>query len=183
MQSTSMGVINRKIDYDIFTELNTGTVNTGAAVTGSIALVMKAKTILGLAEVPWDSNIYAAITPALEAYLMQTKEFASAEYVGNKPMDRADPAWRDKPLMYYWLGVSWCVHPRLPGVGTAAEKCFMYHKSAIGHAVNQGDIDARAGFNEEQAYSWARTSVFMGTNNLQNSGIVVINHDGSALAP
>ena len=181
MQATSMGVINRKIDYDIFTELNTGTVNTGSAVTASVALVMKAKTILGVNEVPWDSNIYAAITPAFEAYLMQTKEFASREYIGRAPMDQADPAWRDRPLMYYWLGISWCVHPKLPGIGTSAEKCFMYHKSAVGHAVNQGDIEARVGYNEEQAYSWARTSVFMGTNNLQDSGIVTMNHDGSSL--
>lgn len=181
MQTTSVGVINRKIDYDIFTELNTGTVNTGAAITATVALVLKAKTILGLAEVPWDSNIYAAITPAFEAYLMQTKEFASAEYIGNKPMAGADAAWRDKPLMYYWLGVTWCVHPKLPGVGTNAEKCFMWHKSAVGHAVNKGDMMALAGYNEEQDYSWARTSVYLGTNNLQNSGIVVMNHDGSAL--
>jgi hypothetical protein len=181
MQKTSMAVINRKIDYDIFTELNTGTVNTGGAVTASVALVMKAKTILGINEVPWDSNIYAAITPAFEAYLMQTKEFASREYIGRAPMDQADPAWRDKPLMYYWLGVSWCVHPNLPGVGTSAEKCFMYHKSSIGHAYNQGDIEALAGYNQEQAYSWARTSIYMGSNILQNSGVVVMNHDGSAL--
>jgi hypothetical protein len=181
MQKSSMGVINRKIDYDIFTELNTGTVNTGAAVTASVALVMKAKTILGLAEVPWDSNMYAAITPAFEAYLMQTKEFASREYIGRAPMDQADPAWRDKPLMYYWLGVTWCVHPRLPGVGTAAEKCFMYHKSGLGHAYNQGDLKALSGYVEEQDYSWARTSIFMGSQLLQGSGIVTMNHDGSAL--
>lgn len=181
MQATSIGVINRKIDYDIFTELNTGTVNTGAAVTASVALVMKAKTILGNAEVPWDSNLYGVITPAFEAYLMQTKEFASREYVGKAPMERADAAWRDRPLMYLWLGIIWCVHPKLPGVGTNAEKCFLYHKSAVGHAVNQGDMEAKVGYVEEQAYSWARTSIFMGTNNLQNSGIVVMNHDGSAL--
>lgn len=181
MQKGSMGVINRKMDYDIFTELNTGTVNTGTAVTASVALVMKAKTILGINEVPWDSNIFAAITPAFEAYLMQTKEFASREYIGRAPMDNADPAWRDKPLQYHWLGISWVVHPKLPGVGTSAEKCFMYHKSAVGHAYNAGDMKALSGYNEEQDYSWARTSIFMGTNNLQDSGIVVMNHDGSAL--
>jgi hypothetical protein len=114
------------------------------------------------------------------AYLMQTKEFASKEYIGRGPMEQNDPAWRDKPLMFYWLGVTWCVHPRLPGVGTAAEKCFMYHKSAIGHAYNSEDLQARAGWNEEQAYSWARTSINMGTQILQGTGIVVINHDGSA---
>ncbi|MCA9245235.1 MAG: hypothetical protein KDA32_14860 [Phycisphaerales bacterium] len=181
MQRTSMGVINRKIDYDIYTELNTGTVNTGTAVTASIPLVMRAKTILGIAEVPWDSNLFAAITPAFEAYLMQTKEFASREYINRAPLENADPAWRDRPLMYYWLGVTWMVHPRLPGVGTSAEKCFMWHKSAIGHAYNSGDLEARAGYNEEQAYSWARTSIYMGSQLLQNSGVVVMNHDGSAL--
>ncbi|HEX9659068.1 MAG TPA: phage capsid protein, partial [Rhodothermales bacterium] len=132
MQRTTRAVMNRKIDDDIVTELNTGTVNTGAAVTGSVSLVMKAKTILGNASVPWDSNLYALITPAMEAYLMQTTEFASREYINRGPFENADPAWRDQPLMYIWLGVSWCVHPNLPGAGGAAEKCFMYHKSAIG---------------------------------------------------
>jgi hypothetical protein len=181
MQQTTMGVINRKIDSDIITELNTGTVNTGAAVTGSVGLVMKAKTILGNASVPWDGNIYGTITPAFEAYLMQTKEFASAEYVNNKPMPGADPAWRDKPSMFYWLNVTWCVHPNLPGKGTNAEKCFLHHKSAIGHAVNSAGIQSPVGYDEEQDYSWARATVFMGSKVLQNAGIVVINHDGSAL--
>lgn len=182
MQKSSMGVINRKIDYDIFTELNTGTVNTGTAVTGSVLLVMRAKTKLGNAEVPWDSNIYGVITPAMEAYLMQTKEFSSAEYINKPTFEKADAAWRDKSVMFFWLGVTWCVHPRLPGVGTAAEKCFLYHKSALGHAYNAGDLEALAGYNEEQNYSWARTSIFMGSQILQNSGIIVINHDGSVMS-
>jgi hypothetical protein len=182
MQKTSMSVINRKIDYDIFTELNTGTVTAGAtALTASLALVMRAFTVLQLAEVPWDSNITGLITPAFYAYLMQVKEFNSREYIGKPQMDRADGAWRDKPVMFWWLNVCWVVHPRLPGVGTSAEKCFMYHKSAIGHAHDSGQLGAHVGFNEEQAYSWARSSAYMGSNLLQNDGVVVINHDGSAL--
>lgn len=182
MQRTTRTVMNRKIDSDIITELNTGTVNTGAAVTGSVSLVMKAKTILGNASVPWDSNLYALITPAMEAYLMQTTEFASREYINNTPFEKADPAWRDQPLMYVWLGVSWIVHPNLPGAGTVAEKGFMYHKSAIGHAYNASDMDVDMGYDGRQQISWARCSIFMGTQILQNSGVVVINHDGSAYA-
>lgn len=182
MQRTTRAVMNRKIDSDIITELNTGTVNTGAAVQGSVGLVMRAKTILGNASVPWDSNLYGLITPAMEAYLMQTKEFASREYINKPPpMDNADPAWRDQPLMYYWLGVTWCVHPNLPGKATAAEKCFLYHKSAIGHAYNTGDMDVDMGYDGRHQMSWARASIFMGTQILQNSGVIVINHDGSAL--
>lgn len=183
MQRTTMGVINRKVDQDIITELNTATVNTGAAATASVNLVMKAKTILGNADVPWDSNIAAVITPAFEGYLMQAPEFSKAEYVNKKPFENADAAWRDKPTSFWWLGIWWMVHPNLPGKGTAAEKSFMYHRSAIGHAVDTAGLQTPVGYNEEQDYSWARASVFMGSEVLQNSGIVVMNHDGSAFAP
>lgn len=179
MQRTTMGVINRKIDSDIITELNTGTVNTGSAVTGSLALVMKAMTILQNADVPWDTNISALITPAMNAYLMQIAAYASAEYVDMKPMVNPN-AWADKPKARRWLDVNWIVHPNLPGKGTNAEKCFMFHKSAIGHAANTDGMNTAVGYDDEQDYSYARCSMFMGTQLLQNSGVVVMNHDGSA---
>jgi hypothetical protein len=182
MQATSMGVINRKIDSDILTELATGTITTGAAVTASMQLVTKAKTKLGNAGVPWDSNIFAVISPGFEGYLMQIKEFASREYVGKAPMDNADPAWRDRPMMYFWLGVNWIVHPNVTGIGTASESCFMFHKSAIGHAVDTAGIESPVGYDEEQAYSWARCSVHMGSKLLQNTGVVEMVHDASAIS-
>lgn len=173
MQETSMGVINRKIDSDIITELNTATNDTGTAQTASLALVMKALTILGNEDVPIDGNISGLITPAFYAYLMQTKEFASADYVNNKPFSGA-------LTMFRWANVNWIVHPNLPGKATSAEKCFLYHKDAIGHAANTGEIMTAVGYDEEQDYSFARTSIFMGAQILQNDGIVVLNHDGSA---
>ncbi len=175
MQKTTMGVINRKIDQDVIAELLTGSVNTGGAVTASLALAMKAKTILGNAEVPRDNRLNALITPAFEAYLMQQETFASADYVNNKPFT-ADMT------MFRWAGINWVVHPNLPGKGTNAEKCFMFHQTAIGHAVNKKDLESKVGYDEEQAYSWARASIDMGAKLLQNSGVVVINHDGSAYA-
>lgn len=176
MQKTTMGVINRKIDQDVIVELNTASINTGAAVTASLALAMKAKTILGNNDVPRDNRLNALITPAFEAYLMQTEEFASADYVNNKP-------FTTDMTMFRWAGVNWVVHPNLPGKGTASEKCFMFHQTAIGHAVNKKDMESKVGYDEEQAYSWARASIDMGAKLLQNSGVVVINHNGSAYAP
>jgi hypothetical protein len=175
MQHTTMGVINRKLDQDIITELNTATQDTGAAKTADLALAMYGLTILGNNEVPMDSNISALITPAFHAYLMQTKEFASADYVNNKP-------FTSTLMMFRWANVNWIVHPNLPGKGTAAEKCFMYHKSAIGNAVNTGGIESKVGYDEEQDYSFARTTMYTGSKVLQNEGIVVLNHDGSAFA-
>ncbi len=181
MQKTTMGVINRKVDSDIFTDLNTGTQDTGTAVPASLGLALRAKTILGNNKVPFDGNIFAAITPAYEAYLLQVAEFSSADFVSAKPVATGETAFKDTVGYYRWIGVNWIVHPELPGVGTAAEKCFMYHRSAIGHAVDKSGIQSPVGYDDEQDYSWARATVYMGSKLLQNSGIVVMNHDGSAL--
>ena len=180
MQRTTMGVINRKIDNQIFTELNTGTQDTGTTQTASLSLALRAKTILGNNKVPFDGSIWSAITPAFEAYLLQVAEFGSADYVTRKPVDSAETAYKDQPGFYRWLGINWVVHPELPGIGTTAEKCFMYHKSAIGHAADKNGMQTPVGYNDEQDYSFARASLYMGAKLLQNSGIVVMNHDGSA---
>ncbi|WP_236036407.1 phage capsid protein [Rhizorhabdus histidinilytica] len=182
MQMTTMAVINRKIDSDIITTLNTGTLDTGAAATASLNMALRSKTILGNNGVPFDGQIGALITPAFEAYLLMIKEFANADYVTKKPMENAETAWKDQPGFYRWLGVNWVVHPNLPGAGTSAEKCFMFHKSAIGHAANTEGLQTPVGYDEEQAYSWARASIDMGAVLLQNSGVIVMNHDGSAFA-
>lgn len=176
MQQTSMGVLNRKIDSDILSALGDGTNDTGTAATGSLALVMKARAILGNAEVPTEEedNMFAVISPAFEAYLMQVEAFTSSEFVDVKPFN--GPARRFRR----WAGCNWIVHPNVSGVGTNAEKCFMYHRNAIGHAINMGDLQSVVGYDEEQDYSYARTTGYMGAKLLQNSGVVVMNHDGSA---
>jgi hypothetical protein len=181
MQKSTMGTINRKSDALIITQLDTATNDTGAATTGSLSLVLKAKTILGVNEVPFDGQICGLITPAFEAYLLQATEFSSADYVTRKPME-GGTAWSDQPGFYRWLGVNWVVHPNLTGVGTSSEKCYMFHKSAIGHAVDVAGMDTNIGYDGEQAYSWCRVSAHMGSKLLQNSGVVQMLHDGSAFA-
>lgn len=181
MQKTTMAVLNRKIDSQIITELNTATNDTGAAVPGSIGLITKAQVILGNNSVPWDNWITLVCTPGMLGYLRQAPEFSKIDYVNKKPYE-SGPDWRDQPVMYRWDNMAIIVHPNLPGAGTNAEKCFMYHKSAIGHAANTAGMETPVGYDEEQNYSFARASMFMGPKLLQNSGVVVINHDGSAFS-
>ena len=180
MQRTSRAVINRDIDQVIIDNLNTATVTWGAAAVASLALVTKAKAKLGNAKVPFDGNICAAITPAFEAKLLSIEEFGSADYVTKKPLE-GGTGFDDQVGYYMWLGVKWIVHPELPGVGTAGAKSFMYHKNAIGHAANTGGLTAAIGFEEKQDKSWARTSIYHGGKLLQNSGIIVMNHDDNAV--
>ncbi|RWF78991.1 MAG: hypothetical protein EOS26_03220 [Mesorhizobium sp.] len=178
MQDTTLKVMNRKIDADIITELATGTVDTGAAVTGSLTLVTKALGILGLADVPVQEqeNMWGLISSAMHAYLMRDATFSSRDYVDIAPL-AGGPLRR----VLRWAGVNWLVHNKLPGAGTNAEKCFLYHRSAIGHACDKDTLAAVVGYDEEQDYSYARTTCFMGSELLQNGGVVVMNHDGSAI--
>ncbi len=179
MQMTTMGVLNRKIDQDILTELSTATVTAGAATTFSLALAVKAKAILQLAKVPWDNQIFAIISPAAEAYLQSVVSFTSSDYVDARPMENGG-GWANKPKAREWMGIKWITHPSVAGVGTASETCLMFHRSAIGHAANVGEIMSQVGYDEEDDYSFARTSMYMGAKLLQNSGVVKILHDGSA---
>ena len=184
MQQGTMAVINRQIDSDIITVLNTATQDTGAAVPATVGMGVYAQTILGNNEVPNDGNIWAVVTPAFMGFMRQAPEFSSADYVSMKPFDASNgPLWKDTVGFYRWMDVNWITHPNLPGVGTNAEKCFMYHSSAIGHAVNKDGIQSPVGYDEEQDYSWARASADMGTVLLQSTGVVVMNHDGSNFAP
>lgn len=182
MQMTTMAVVNRKIDADIIAQLDTATNDTGSSTTASLQLCVHAKVILGNNEVPFDGRVWGLISPAFEGYLLQTKEFANADYVTKKPVESGETAWDDSPGFYNWLGIKWIVHPNVTGVGTATEDCYVFHERALGHAVDTAGIDAPIGYNEEQGYSWCRCSINMGSKLLQNSGVVNINHNGSAFA-
>jgi len=182
MQMTSMGVMNRKIDDQIITILNTGTVTVGAAsATPTVSLFQNARVKLTNASVPWDSNISFVCQPSVLAFLEQAPEFASADYVDVRPMAGSDqnPSWRDKPMAYKWRNCLILEHPNLPGKATASEKSFLFHKTAAGHAANSGGLSTAVGYNDEQDYTYARTSCFMGALLLQNAGIVVMTTDGT----
>jgi hypothetical protein len=183
MQLSTMSVINRKIDSTITTELNTGSVTIGSSATlPSVSLFQNGRVKLSNASVPWDSNITLLCQPAFLAYLEQAPEFVNSQYVDLRPYAGSTPSWQDKPMAYRWRNTLIIEHPNLPGKGTSSEISFMYHKSAIGHAIDTGGIQSPVGYHEEQDYSWARCTAYMGAKLLQNSGVVVITADGSAYA-
>jgi len=184
MQMTTMAVINRKIDELIINQLNTGTVAIGAGGTvPNVSLFQNGRVKLSNAAVPWDSNITLLCQPSFLAYLEQATEFANAQYVEMRPYAGSDNAsWKDKPMAYRWRNALIVEHPNLPGKGTSSEKSFLYHKTSAGFAIDTGGLQSPVGYDQEQDYSWARASAFMSALLLQNTGVVVITHDGSAYA-
>lgn len=182
MQMSTLGVINRKIDDQIITELNTGTVTVGAASAHpSISMFQNGRVKLSNASVPWDGNITFLSGASFMAFLEEAPEFSNAQYVEVKPYagGGTNPSWRDKPMAYRWRNALLIEHPGIPGKATASEKAFMYHKSAIGQAADTAGLDSVVGYNEEQAYSYARASMNMGAKLLQNTGVVVFTYDGT----
>lgn len=175
MQETTMAVLNRKTDSLIITQLETTTVDTGAAQTMSLSLAAYALAILGNNDAG-GANVYGLISPSAFAYLMQTKEFASADYVNVKPFAATNQSIMSR---FSWAGVEWIVHTGITGKATNAEKLFVWNKAAIGHGVDKSTLQTPVGRDEEQDYSWARASAYMGSKALQGTGIVQVNHDGS----
>lgn len=180
MANTTMAVVNRKIDDIIIGELDQATNDTGSAQVASLELWAYARTILGnnFVDLTDEDNLFALVSPAYDAYMMQVSEYASADYVEVKPF--TGPARRFRR----WGGFNWMVHPRLTGsVGAggdgSSEQCFFYHRNSIGCAVDTAGIDTAIGYDEEQAYSFCRVSIHMGAKQLQNAGMVMVKHNAS----
>lgn len=179
MQRRGIVSINNKTDDLILTQLATTTysANGGAAVAGmTIAALLEATAILDENKVPRDGERYGLLTPMAWAHLMDVAQFSSKDYTPDQPFMRGATEWR------LWNGVKWCVHPNLPGVTTSSASCFVYHKMAVGHGLNMGEMVTKVGVNEEQDYSWARTSAYQGAKMLQTAGVVkVLHNDTTAL--
>lgn len=177
MQMASMNVINRDIDLTMLSELANATQDYGSG-SATLDTVLGAQAILGNNDVAIEDedNMFAVVTPAFRAYLMQTTEFSSGDYVDVKPY--GGPARR----MYRWAGINWIVSSRVTGIGTASEICYMFHRSALGYAVRVGEENVAIGYDEKQDLSWSRATTYHAAKILQDSGIVKITHDGSGIA-
>jgi len=176
MRQASMNVINRDIDLVCLAELANATIDTGGYATASMAMIEKAKGYLANNDIPVEEedNMFAIVSGGFMAYLRQSTEFASSDYVDVKPL--VGPTRK----MLRWNGVNWMQSARVTGVGTSTELCYMWHRSALGWAVNVGEDSIDIGYDAKQDTSWSRATIFHGAKILQNTGIVQLKHDGSA---
>ena len=184
MQETSYSVVNRRIDKDILGALSIATPNTTIFPNDTVinaATIAKGLAILGNSDVPYDGNVNCVISPVALAQLQTSEHFNNGQYVTMKPLDGSNAAGQGNTQwgFYKWMNVNFYVHPKLPWVGSdsGTDFIYMYHRNAIGCAVDIAGIDIKVGYNEENKYSFCTTSINIGTEVLQPSGIVEIPYD------
>jgi Phage capsid protein len=178
MRKNSMAVINRDIELTCLAELANATIDTGTTAVASLAMVENAKAYLGNQSVPVEEedNMFACVTPSFMSNLRRMTEFASHDYVDVKVFN--GPTRK----MLRWNGVQWFTSSLISGISTATELCYMWHRDAIGYAVNVGEDKIALGYDEQQDKSWTRATIYHAAKILQNTGIVQLKHDGSASA-
>ena len=175
MQTRGVVSINQRTDQLVFSQMATTSYNTGAATAASLGMALHTCAMLDTNYVPDDGERYGLLTPNAWAQMMKINQWTSWDWVGenDKPFMK-QTQWRE------WNGVKWARHPNLPGTGTASASCFVYHKNAVGHGLNEGEMMTRIGIQDEQDYSWARTTAYMGAQMLQTGGVVIMVHDDTA---
>lgn len=175
MQKRSRMDAVREIDDEIIRALSTATnvYNGGTAVTMTLGRMVDIVSDL------WEGNVDERVTflhtPKSWARLLTMPNFTSSDYVDRKPLMDEAP----RPLIY---ANAWhMLHNGLPGRTGATAQMFVYAKSAVGHALAEGEnIKVAAGYNEEQDYSWDRATIYHRALIIQQAGVLKVVHDDSA---
>jgi len=178
LQERGMKAANKEIDDTILTALDgtTTTYNSGNAVALTYGRLVDILSELYENEVDNDGQITCVWSPKQYAKILTFAQATSIDYVNQKPLV-------DGPQPFRFLGAMHIMHPRVPGVGTSTAKGFVFHKAAIGHAIDNAGIKTEIGFNGEHDYSYARHTIFHGAKVLQNSGIFeIVNDDTAAIS-
>ncbi len=173
--------LGRKVDSQITTVLSSTSqtqltfgVGTYAAIQASLLALVEA---LDANSVPNDGQRFGSLTPRAYAQAMTVNSFASADYVGatGMPFTTGAPGHRKYRS---WMGVNWCMHPGLPGQGTATASCFAWHKSAIGYASGKhaGNVASNESISADIQWYADRASHFV--NHMMSGEAVMIDDTG-----
>jgi hypothetical protein len=173
--------LGRKVDDQILTVLDTTTQSTVTFTVTSYAAIQS--SLLQMTEgldangVPNDGMRYAALSPRAYAQAMTVESFASADYVGSNglPFTQGAPGHQK---FKDWMGVKWCMHNAVPGVGTGTSKVFAWHKNAIGYAVGKhaGNIASNEAVSADITWHGDRAAYFV--NHCMSGGAVMIDDTG-----
>lgn len=183
MYKTSWDVISRAVDNQIYSALDTGTLTlSNTSSTDALGMFTHAMTALGnnFAGPKEEGDVTALLSPAMYNNLLKTKEFMNNNYVREVKLPDGIPTSMAKTQVF--MGADVLVYYGVTNAGADNERCYFFHKKAVGHAIDKESWEPQMGYNEEQNYSWCRATVYQAAAKLQNSGIIRVLHNGAAYA-
>ena len=168
--------VGRKVDEIIIAAalntLSAGRIlGTGAAVM-TLDNCLDAFAMLNEASVPDDGNRFAIVGPQQWNTLLKIEQFANADYVGD-----GDFAWLKGMESKRWLNTVWMMHTGLEKTGSgasAATKCLMYHKSALGLAEGGSGVISEINYIAEKASFLCNNMISAGAVAIDQEGIVCL---------
>jgi hypothetical protein len=162
--------LGRKTDDLIIGALNNTTNIVGDYTTGlTKSLIMSAFELFNANNVPDDGNRFAIVGVHQWSELLNLEEFSDADYVGD-----AHP-WLKGTESRKWLGINWLMHTGIPVTDDDA-KCFLYHKTAVGHAVG-AEVTSDITWHGDRAAFFAANSMSQGSVIIDDSAVVAIHVD------
>lgn len=157
--------LGRKTDALIIDALKTATQTVGESTEPlTKSRILEAFTLLNNNDVPDDGERYALVSPAQWNQLLSIEEFSSANYVGETyPMLTGSESRK-------WMGIVWIMHTGLPKTDTT-HTCFIYHKTAVGHACGQ-DIKTDISWHGDYAAHFVSNMMSQGACLIDDKGVV-----------
>lgn len=160
--------LGRKTDELIINALKGTSQSIGSAAdTLTKDRIMQAFTLLNKNDVPDDGERYGLLSPDAWNQLMAIEEFSNANYVGETYPFLTGSETRK------WMGIVWMMHTGLPASdgATPSHTCFVYHKSAVGHASGQ-DIKTDITWHGDYAAHFVNNMMSQGACLIDPKGVV-----------
>jgi len=159
--------IGRRVDDLIVTELNgVSATNTAPGTNTALTLseIQDGIRALNEANVDDDGERYGLVSPQVWEDMIGISEFADRDFTDTLPWTKGTSAVR-------WRNIIWMPFSGLPIDGSDIRSNFIFHKSAIGHAMSQ-DITAEINYVAEKA-AWLITHMMTcGVVRIEDAGIV-----------
>lgn len=178
MIDNTVSKMHRTNDKLILDALDLATTSTSVLTTITLETIAQCRQQLVTNYVPNDQNLTLACGPALFASLTSNTSFNNALYTSNSPrqIDLAEPAWKDQPMEFKWQGMNIVQIPFVPfNSSTDVETNFIYHKNAIGSAVQMNQAQTAQMYNDIPNQKQVVVTPFLAANKiLQDSGIIKI---------
>jgi len=163
--NANVWALGRAHDAKIVTALELGTLVAGSGVDGlTLAKAKEASRILDENDVPRDGERFAIVSPGAWEDLLDIEEFSSADYVRAENLPYVEDGAKK------WNGAMWMQFTGL-GITANVRRCFMYHRSSTGFAVQQ-EIDLDVDWEGSRRGHFVSSATATGSCLIDNRGVV-----------